>query len=213
MARYIPMPAYPDRMPIDISFAFGDEKPAGKHGFCHADGDDLRFEDGTLAKFWGVNFNGGANFPEHDYARKVARRLAMAGVNIVRFHQLDAEWNTPNLLSFCKGPRVTSTRQLEYRNDPVFVLAEIVNENEIFVDSHSRKWNYVPPMLYINEFRQVWSVLPCGPDAPPLRHHSRQQEGSCPRLWRWQGSGFPLEDHSGEAPDRQRPGWQSAGRL
>ena len=28
MPRYIPMPAYPDRMPIDISFAFGDEKPA-----------------------------------------------------------------------------------------------------------------------------------------------------------------------------------------
>ena len=66
MSRYIPMPAYPDRMPIDISFAFGDEKPAGKHGFCKVDGEVMRFEDGTLAKFWGVNFNGGANFPEHD---------------------------------------------------------------------------------------------------------------------------------------------------
>ena len=107
------MPAYPDRMPIDISFAFGDEKPAGKHGFCRAVGDNLCFEDGTHVKFWGVNFNGGANFPEHDYARKVARRLAMAGVNMVRFHQLDAEWNTPNLFSFCKGPRVTSTRHLD----------------------------------------------------------------------------------------------------
>lgn len=48
----------------------------------------MRFADGTLAKFWGVNFNGGANFPEHDYAHKVARRLSMAGVNMVRFHQM-----------------------------------------------------------------------------------------------------------------------------
>ena len=103
MSRYIPQPAYPDMMPVDISFVFEDEKPAGKHGFVKADGDDFRFEDGTLARFWGVNFNGGANFPEHDYARTVARRLAMAGVNIVRFHQLDAEWDTPNLFAYNKG--------------------------------------------------------------------------------------------------------------
>ena len=57
MPRYIPMPAYPDRMPIDISFAFGDEKPAGKHGFCKAVGEDFCFEDGTPVRFWGVNFD------------------------------------------------------------------------------------------------------------------------------------------------------------
>ena len=57
MSRYIPMPAYPDMMPVDISFVFEDEKPAGKHGFVRTDGHDLRFEDGTLARFWGVNFN------------------------------------------------------------------------------------------------------------------------------------------------------------
>ena len=48
MSRYIPMPAYPDRMPVDISFVFEDEKPAGKHGFVRPDGEDLRFEDGTV---------------------------------------------------------------------------------------------------------------------------------------------------------------------
>ncbi len=58
MSRYIPMPAYPDMMPVDISFVFADEKPAGKHGFIRADGDNLRFEDGTLGKFWGVNAEG-----------------------------------------------------------------------------------------------------------------------------------------------------------
>ena len=97
MSRYIPQPAYPDAMPVDISFVFESEKPAGRHGFIKVCGDDLRFEDGTLARFWGVNFNGGACFPEHDYSPKVARRLAQAGCNIVRFHQMDAEFDTPNI--------------------------------------------------------------------------------------------------------------------
>ena len=116
MSRYIPTPAYPDRMPVDISFVFESEKPAGKRGFVYADGDDLRFEDGTVAKFWGVNFNGGACFPDKDYAPKVAQRLAQAGCNIVRLHQLDAQWDTPNIFSWSKGRRVTTTRQLDPRS-------------------------------------------------------------------------------------------------
>ncbi len=113
MSKYIPTPAYPDSMPVDISFVFADEKPAGKRGFLKADGDQFRFADGTLARFWGVNFNGGANFPEHDYSEKVARRLAQAGCNMVRFHQLDAEWDTPNIYAYTKGKRVSTTRELD----------------------------------------------------------------------------------------------------
>ena len=89
--------------PIDISFVFEDEKPAGKHGFMKCVGDHFEFEDGTSARFWGVNFNGGANFPEHEDAEKVAKRLAKFGINMVRFHQLDAEWNTPNIFPPCAG--------------------------------------------------------------------------------------------------------------
>ena len=235
MSHYIPMPAYPDMMPVDISFVFEDEKPAGKHGFCKADGDNMRFEDGTLAKFWGVNFNGGANFPEHDYAEKVARRLAQSGCNIVRFHQLDAEWDTPNIFSYSKGKRVKTTRQLDpksmdrldylihclkeegiycymdmmtYRkfkegddvpysellmdsakpwsytnrrlidlqkefatqfwnhynpytkllnkDDPVFVMTEITNECDLFVNSNAKRWAYTPIPYYENEFRGMF---------------------------------------------------------
>lgn len=113
MARYIQTPAYPGKMPVDISFVFSQEKPAGKHGFVKCDGENFVFEDGTPARFWGVNFNGGANFPEHDYAEKVARRLAQTGCNIVRFHQLDAEWDTPNIWAYTKGPRIANSRDLD----------------------------------------------------------------------------------------------------
>lgn len=113
MSRYIPMPAYYDDMPVDISFLFEDEKPAGKHGFLKTDGEDFRFEDGTLGRFWGVCVNGGANFPSHDYAEKFSHRLAMTGCNLVRLHQLDAEWNNPNIFAFSKGKRVTTMTQFD----------------------------------------------------------------------------------------------------
>ncbi len=112
MSRFIPFPLRYDAMPIDISASFGNEKPAGKHGFLRRDGAHFAFEDGTPARFWGVNFNGGACFPEAWYAEKAASRLAMTGINIVRFHQLDAEWNTPNLFSFSKGERIGTSRRL-----------------------------------------------------------------------------------------------------
>ena len=112
MSKYIPTPAYHDQMPVDISFVFKNECPAGKHGFLQVDGDNFRFEDGTPGKFWGVMFNGGANFPTHAYAKQVARRLAMAGCNIVRLHQLDAEWCVPNIYQMYAGPRLESTRDL-----------------------------------------------------------------------------------------------------
>ena len=105
MKNYYPFPFFHDDVPIDISHLFENEKPAGKHGFLCKEGRDFVFEDGTKAKFWGVNFNGAACFGSHEYSEKVARRLSKMGTNIVRFHQLDAEWHTPNIFSFTKGKR------------------------------------------------------------------------------------------------------------
>ena len=107
MKNYFPYPFFSDDVPIDISFVFENEKPAGKHGFLKVDGRSFRFEDGTAVKFWGTNFNGAGCFPERDYAEKLSKRLAKLGINLVRFHQLDAEWHTPNIFSFTKGKRVT----------------------------------------------------------------------------------------------------------
>ena len=134
MSRYIPMPAYPDRMPVDISFVFEDEKPAGKRGFVRVDGEDMRFADGTLARFWGVNVNGGACFPDKDYAPKCARRLAQAGCNMIRFHQMDAEWDTPNIFSYSKGKRVTTTRVLDPKSlDCLDYFVSCLKEEGIYV--------------------------------------------------------------------------------
>lgn len=112
MARYIPSYQHIDRMPVDISFVFENEKPAGKHGFCQRKGDRFVFEDGTPAKFFGVICNGASCFPDHEHADQVANRLMQTGVNYVRFHQLDSEWCTPNYYRVTSGQRVETTRNL-----------------------------------------------------------------------------------------------------
>ena len=76
MPKYIPFPAYYDCAPLDISYIFADEKPAGKHGFLQCKGDNFYFEDGTLVRFWGTNLNAGACFPDKDYEPKAATTLA-----------------------------------------------------------------------------------------------------------------------------------------
>lgn len=102
-----------DDAPLDLSFLFEKEKPAGRRGFVRAQEGRLVFEDGTLARFWGTNFNSAANFPSHAYSEKVARRLAKFGVNLVRFHQMDADYSTPNLFQFSKGRRRDDTQSLD----------------------------------------------------------------------------------------------------
>ena len=165
MSHFIPMPAYTDMMPVDISFVFEDEKPAGKHGFVKTDGDVFRFEDGTLARFWGVNFNGGANFPSHEYAEKVATRLAQAGCNVVRFHQLDAEWDTPNIFAFTKGRRVKTTRQLDPKSmDCLDYLVYCLKEQGIYcyMDMMTyrkfKEGDDVPYCKYLMDSAKPWSI-------------------------------------------------------
>ena len=111
--RMIPFTLPWDDAPLDLSFVFEREKPAGRFGFLQAKGARLVFEDGTVARFWGTNFNSAANFPTQAHSEKVARRLAKFGVNLVRFHQMDADYSTPNIFQFTKGPRLHDTQSLD----------------------------------------------------------------------------------------------------
>ena len=92
------------------------------------------FENGMEARFWGTNFNSAANFPPHHYSEKVALRLAKFGVNLVRFHQMDGDWSTPNIFQFTKGKRLESTRQLDPESmDRLDYLIHCLKEQGIYV--------------------------------------------------------------------------------
>jgi hypothetical protein len=96
-------------MPVDLSFVYANERPAGKHGFLTVKGDKFMFEDGTEARFWGTCFNSAQCFPSHEHSARLAKRLGKTGINIVRFHQMDAEWSTPNIFQFTRGENKDNT--------------------------------------------------------------------------------------------------------
>ncbi|MBI4004254.1 MAG: hypothetical protein HY353_04450 [Candidatus Omnitrophica bacterium] len=73
--------------------------PAGQHGFLTVEDGRFVFEDGTPARFFGVNIDAAANFPSHEHADRFAERLAQLGCNLVRLHHLDAPWADPNIFA------------------------------------------------------------------------------------------------------------------
>lgn len=100
----------PDASPVDLSFLNASNKPAGKRGFLKARGDELVFDDGTPARFWGTNLTSNALFltPKDD-VRRQARRISQLGFNLVRLHHHDSEWVSPNIFGDRSSP---DTRQL-----------------------------------------------------------------------------------------------------
>lgn len=100
-----------NRSPVDLSFLNENEKPAGKRGFLRAVGDELVFEDGTKARFWGTNLSAyvlyHATTPE--LVRHQAERLSKLGFNLVRIHHHDSDWVTPNVF----GTEAKTTRELD----------------------------------------------------------------------------------------------------
>jgi hypothetical protein len=78
-------------------------RPAGKFGHVHVGADGHFYVGAQRIRFWGVNMSAGACFQYKQNAPKVAMRLAKAGVNIVRFHHMDAPWANPSLIDYAAG--------------------------------------------------------------------------------------------------------------
>jgi hypothetical protein len=91
-----------DKWPVDVGFM--NERPAGKHGRVKADGESLRFEDGTPIRFWGANLQAYALFKgkKEDVATQ-AKRIAALGYNLIRLHHHDSDWVTPNVFEKSGG--------------------------------------------------------------------------------------------------------------
>lgn len=90
--------------PVDLSFLNEHERPAGKRGFVSAKGDQLAFEDGTIAKFWGTNISAYAIFnTSKDNVKLQAKRLSELGFNLVRLHHHDSSWVEPNIFGSQKS--------------------------------------------------------------------------------------------------------------
>ena len=83
----IPLDQHPDS---EIRYNY---QPLSEADRLSIDGEKFVIENGRQVRIWGVNMSFAANFPTHDDAGRLARRLAGAGMNSVRFHHMDtSKW-------------------------------------------------------------------------------------------------------------------------
>jgi hypothetical protein len=84
--------------PVNLSFLNALERPAGKRGVLKTRKDELVFEDGTVARFWGTNLTAYTLFgTSRQGVKRQARRLSELGFNLVRLHHHDSLWVDPNI--------------------------------------------------------------------------------------------------------------------
>ncbi|MEM3957374.1 MAG: carbohydrate binding domain-containing protein [Thermoproteota archaeon] len=106
-------------------------KPAGGLGHVYVGEDGHLYVNGERIRFLGVNICGGACFPEKDEAERIAGRLAKFGVNVVRFHHMDASWEVFNIFDKTTG----GTRRLNKDAlDKLDYFISKLKENGIYVD-------------------------------------------------------------------------------
>ncbi|MGB9718631.1 MAG: carbohydrate binding domain-containing protein [Thermoproteota archaeon] len=114
-----------------ISMSSRLHKPAGSLGHVYVGEDGHLYVNGGRVKFLGVNICGGACFPEKDEAGRIAGRLAKFGVNVVRFHHMDASWEAFNIFDKTTG----GTRRLNKDAlDRLDYFISKLKENGIYVD-------------------------------------------------------------------------------
>ncbi|MFQ6130700.1 MAG: beta-galactosidase [Armatimonadota bacterium] len=100
-------PLFPASSLVDYSYLL--DPPAGKHGFLTVGEDgDFRFQDGTPARFWGINVAKTSVFQPKAVIRAAARAIAEAGFNLCRLHHLD---DVGGLLPAEKPPNGRLSRQ------------------------------------------------------------------------------------------------------
>jgi len=93
------------RTVTDLSYL--NASPAGRNGRIVArDGHFVEAATGNRVRFLAVDIVGAAAFKSHDDAEKTAAHLAKLGVNLVRFHHLQASWAVDSGGSIWKKRRV-----------------------------------------------------------------------------------------------------------
>jgi hypothetical protein len=107
------------------------DKPAGSLGHVYVGIDGHLYVGAKRIKFLGVNICAGGAFPEKEEAEKIAARLAKFGVNIVRFHHMDAAWEPFNIFDQSFG----NTRHLNPEAlDRLDYFVAKLKENGVYVD-------------------------------------------------------------------------------
>ncbi|ADM27348.1 hypothetical protein Igag_0510 [Ignisphaera aggregans DSM 17230] len=106
------------------------DKPAGKYGFVYVGSDGHLYVGDKRIKFLGVSVVGSWIFAPPSIVDQYVERLAKYGVNLVRIHAMDQNWD-PSRNIF----KIPSTRELDPQKlDRLDYLIYKLKENGIYVD-------------------------------------------------------------------------------
>ena len=152
-----------DKSPVDLGFL--NHRPAGKHGFVKARGDQLVFEDGTPARFWGGNIAAYAIFADKEHIRAQARRIAQLGYNLMRFHHHDSmRWVGRTVID-------------KSRADSQHLDAEVMERLDYWIKCLKDEGVYVWLDLHVGRLFKQGDGIAVGFDEI-LRRSSRRSEGA-----------------------------------
>lgn len=118
-----------DSSETEVSLSRYLHKPAGRYGHVSIGPDGHFYVGGQRIRFLGVSVCASSAFPTRSEAEAIAARLAKFGINIVRFHHMDAFWVRFNIF---QGP---GTRRLNpVALDRLDYFIAKLKENGIYVN-------------------------------------------------------------------------------
>ena len=154
----------PERVHPESLIAIPDGPPIYPDGPRVVVRDGHFFRDGRRVRIWGVNLCFGACFPSRADAPHVARRLAAAGINSVRFHHMDNS-------AFPRG--------IGDPKDPMKLSAEALDRLDFFIDQLARRGIYANVNLHVSRTHSRYLRLP---DADKLRGYDKIADLFTPEL-------------------------------
>ena len=117
--------------------------PAGRDGFLRREGEHFVDGKGRVVRLNGVNLTGGANFPAHAEADRLAAQFARLGFNCVRLHLFD---------QFAYGNCFQDVQPCLFRRDPsgraTVVDEEMRDRFEYMIAAFGRRGVYVNVNLH-----------------------------------------------------------------
>lgn len=128
---------------------------------------------GQRVRFFGVNMAFGANFPEEESARRIARRLRRFGVNLVRLHHMDSN---PDRDPVSAGSILTTG---PYPSLNPVAIARL----RVFLDALKAEGIYVNLNLHVGyQFRPAVDKVPPVPGSDRLPTQSKPLHIFYPRM-------------------------------
>ncbi len=143
-----------DAAPVNLSFLL--DPPAGKHGFLDIKNGKFVFQDGVEFRIWGTTVSGSGCFPTPEQAPVIADRLSRFGINLVRFHQIDAGWAEPNLFELDPSKNQLLNQEAldrldfflyQLENRGIYAWFDGLTSRQLKKEDDILSWKFLPPGL------------------------------------------------------------------